>query len=159
VRVPGTALAADVSRQRKATVPVTHYCDARRRCRQCARPFLFFAEEQKHWYEALGFPLEADCLECVACRKHERQLRAARQKYEALLAETSRSEAQTLNLVGCAVLLVESGVFSVKALPGLRRLLQPLLAAATAHAEARTLLVRIEAAARAPLQDRPRRRR
>ena len=42
---------------------MTHYFDAKRVCRKCERPFLFFAEEQKYWYEDLRFPLEADCLD------------------------------------------------------------------------------------------------
>ena len=37
VRVPNTAVAADLSRQKPATVPVTHYFDAKRVCRKCGR--------------------------------------------------------------------------------------------------------------------------
>lgn len=146
VRVPNTAVAADPARQQPATVAVTHYFDARRDCRKCGKPFLFFAEEQKHWYEALKFPLEADCLECVPCRKDEQQLRAARQQYEALLGATTRSEADTLALVACGVLLAESSVFSGKVLPKLRGFLKSLLAdpAGASSAQARTLLTRIE---------------
>jgi Probable zinc-ribbon domain len=146
VRIPKTAIAAHVPSQAPATVPVTHYYDARRVCRKCGKPFLFFAEEQKYWYETLKFPLEADCLECVTCRKDEQHLRAARQRYDALLAATSRSEADTLTLVSCAVLLVESSVFSGKVLPKLRGLLKPLLAdpAGPFFVQARALLSRIE---------------
>ena len=50
-----------MSRQSPAMVPVTHYYDVTRTCRDCDRPFIFFAQEQKHWYEQLGLPLEADC--------------------------------------------------------------------------------------------------
>src|SRR5262245_57928602 len=53
VRVPKTAIAANLSNQRPATLPVTHYFDATRTCRKCGRPFLFFAEEQQYWYEVL----------------------------------------------------------------------------------------------------------
>jgi hypothetical protein len=127
VRVPHTAVVADVSRQARATIPVTHYFDARRVCRKCERPFLFFAEEQKHWYEDLRFPLEADCLECPSCRKGEQRLRASRQKYEALLEKAARTPAQTLELVECGLFLVESVVFSAKLVPRLRGLLKPLL--------------------------------
>jgi hypothetical protein len=52
-----TAVAADVSRQIFTTMPVTHYFDVKRVCRGCQRPFLFFADEQKHWYEELGFSI------------------------------------------------------------------------------------------------------
>ncbi|HSC94291.1 MAG TPA: zinc-ribbon domain containing protein [Burkholderiales bacterium] len=109
---------------------MTHYFDARRVCRKCGRPFLFFAEEQKHWYEALMFPLEADCLDCPPCRKDEQRLRAIRQKYDALLAKRIRTQAETLELVECGLFLVESVLFSAKLLPRLRGLLKPLLLAA-----------------------------
>lgn len=127
VRVPNTAVAADVSRQAKATLHVTHYFDAKRVCRKCERPFLFFAEEQKHWYEDLMFPLEADCLDCPPCRKDEQRLRAIRQKYDALLEKTVRTPTDTLELVECGLLLVESVVFSAKLVPKLRGLLRPLM--------------------------------
>ena len=127
VRVPNTAIAADVSRQGRATLHVTHYFDARRVCRKCERPFLFFAEEQKHWYENLMFPLEADCLECPPCRKDEHRLRAIRRRYDALLQDTARTASDTLELVECGLLLVESAVFSEKLVPRLRGLLKPLL--------------------------------
>jgi hypothetical protein len=146
VRVPGTAVVADVARQRPATLHVTHYFDAKRVCRKCERPFLFFAEEQKYWYEDLEFPLEADCLECAPCRKDEQRLGLVRQKYEALLRETARTEADTLELVECGVLLVESSVFSVKVLPKLRGLLKTILVAAElpSYDRARALMSRLD---------------
>lgn len=147
VRIPNTAIAADVARQAPATLHVTHYFDSKRVCRKCKRPFLFFAEEQKYWYEDLGFPLEADCLECPPCRKDEQRLGAIRQKYEALLANTTRSDTDTLELVACVLDLVEAGIFSHKVLPKLRGLLKPLLLReeAASNREARALLQRMEA--------------
>ena len=59
-RIPNTAILADLSQQTPATVPVTHYYDVKRHCLDCGRSFLFFAEEQKHWYEVLGFGLDSD---------------------------------------------------------------------------------------------------
>jgi len=163
VRVPNTAVVADVSRQRPATVAVTHYFDARRTCRKCSRPFLFFAEEQKYWYEALAFPLEADCLECPPCRKSEQKLRAARERYDALLLQTARTQTDTLELVTCALGLVESSVFAVKLLPKLRGLLKPLLvdAQGSSYAPARSALDRLKriAALRAERRTPPRQRR
>jgi hypothetical protein len=76
-RIPNTAVEADLSRQSRATVPVTHYYDVKRTCRDCARPFIFFADEQKHWYEELKLPLEADCVRCVPCRKTQREHKRA----------------------------------------------------------------------------------
>lgn len=128
VRVPNTAVVADVAHQGTPTLHVTHYFDAKRVCRKCGHPFLFFAEEQKYWYEDLKFPLEADCLDCVPCRKDEQRVRVIRQKYDALLGEKARTDADTLELVECGLYLVESVVFSAKLLPNLRGLLKPLLA-------------------------------
>ena len=146
VRVPSTAVVADVTRQQPATLHVTHYFDAKRICRRCGRPFLFFAEEQKYWYEDLEFPLEADCWECVPCRKDEQRLRLIRQKYDALSRETARTEADTLDFVECGVLLVESCVFSAKVLPKLRGLLKALSVDAEDPSDnkARVLLSRID---------------
>ncbi|MBL8346846.1 MAG: zinc-ribbon domain containing protein [Rubrivivax sp.] len=148
VRVPGTAIAANTTDQCQATVPVTHYFDARRVCRQCARPFLFFAEEQKHWYEELKFPLEADCLECVPCRKAEQRLQAAQRRYASLLGHPQRSVAETLELVECGVFLVEAGVFSKKSLPKLLGLLKAVGAApgSAHHEQALVLRARVVAA-------------
>src|SRR5262245_27545254 len=53
-RIANTAIKADVSLQHITTMPVTHYFDLKRVCQDCRRPFLFFAAEQKHWYEELG---------------------------------------------------------------------------------------------------------
>lgn len=145
VRVPQTAVAAEVEHQRPATLAVTHYFDAERVCRKCRRRFLFFAEEQKHWYEDLGFPLEADCLDCPPCRKDEHRLRSIRQKYDALLAKSPRTAPDTLELVSCALTLVESAVFSKKVLPNLRGHLRPLLSNpdGSSYTEARELASRI----------------
>jgi hypothetical protein len=147
VRIPGTAIAADTTLQARATVAVTHYYDARRVCRVCRRPFLFYAEEQKHWYEELRFPLEADCLECASCRKDAQYLQASRRRYEALLAATARTDDETLAMVDAALVLVESSVFSPKVLPRLRGALKALLADARSpsHGAARRLLSRAAA--------------
>jgi hypothetical protein len=142
-RVPNTAIAADTARQGRVTVHVTHYFDSRRVCRKCGRPFLFFAEEQKFWYEELQFPLESDCLECVLCRKEAQHLQVTRERYEELFANAARTEAETLELVECGVLLAESSVFSTKLLPRLRGHLKPLLDGPHS-ARARALVARMD---------------
>ena len=148
VRVANTAVAADVARQRPATLHVTHYYDARRVCRRCERPFLFFADEQKHWYEDLQFPLEADCLECAPCRKDEQRIHISRQTYETLLDKPARTEAETLELVECGLFLVESAAFSAKLLPRLRARLKPLLVDAEGphYAKAQALMSSLDVA-------------
>lgn len=83
-RIPNTAIVADLSRQTRATVPVTHYFDLDRQCRDCNRSFIFFAQEQKHWYEQLGFGLDSDCVRCVDCRKQQQGIARYREIYESL---------------------------------------------------------------------------
>ncbi len=70
-RIANTAIVADLSRQTAATMAVTHYFDLECNCRDCGRSFIFFAEEQKYWYEELGFGLDSDCVHCVECRKRQ----------------------------------------------------------------------------------------
>lgn len=126
--MPNTAVVADLTSQCRATVAVTHYLDARRECRICRRPFLFFAEEQKYWYEELQFPLEADCVRCSECRRHVHELRAMKQRYNTLLEAKERSAQETLELVEAAYTLVEAAVFTAKVVPRMRALLKRLKA-------------------------------
>ena len=54
-------------------------------------------------------------------------MRAIRKKYDALLEEATRTPMDTLELVECGLLLVESAVFSAKLVPKLRGFLKPLM--------------------------------
>ena len=123
-RIPNTAVAADLSRQSRATVPVTHYYDVKRRCRDCGRPFIFFAREQKHWYEDLGLPLEAECVRCVPCRKRQHGLAAKRERYEELFHVAERTSGETLEMAECGLSLIEAGLFAASLTPRVRQLLK-----------------------------------
>jgi hypothetical protein len=123
-RIPNTAVEADLSRQSRATVPVTHYYDVKRKCRDCGRPFIFFAEEQKHWYEELGLPLEADCVRCVPCRKRQHGIAAKRERYEELFHRVERTADENLEMAECCVSLIEEGVFNARQAQHVRRLLK-----------------------------------
>lgn len=125
-RIPNTAIPADLSRQAPATVPVTHYYDVRRQCRECGRPFIFFAAEQQYWYEELGFALEADCVMCVDCRKKQQGIERKRQRYEELFHVTDRTIEQDLEMVDRGLSLIESAVFHKRALERLRMILKRL---------------------------------
>ncbi len=126
VRIPNTAIAANTDKQAPATIHVTHYFDAKRVCRKCGAHFIFFAEEQRYWYEDLGFPLEADLVDCIDCRRHEHRLRERRQEYEHLLKKEDRDSEETLRMVENGVFLVEEKIFSSKLLPRLRGFLNSL---------------------------------
>jgi hypothetical protein len=125
-RIPETAIAADTSRQQRATVQVTHYYDVERRCRDCRKPFIFFAVEQKHWYEVLRFPLEADAVRCPACRKRNQTLGKARATYQRLHNLRSRSETDTVRLAEALLMLVENGVFGIRQTEHARALVRTL---------------------------------
>lgn len=125
-RIPGTAVEADLSRQTPATVPVTHYFDMPRVCRDCGRPFLFFAEEQKHWYEDLGFPLEADCVRCTDCRKQQREIARLRKRFEELIQVRNRTIEQGCELADCCLTLMEDGLFTIKQSQRVRTILNSI---------------------------------
>jgi len=124
VRIPNTAIAADLSRQKPATVAVTHYFDAKRVCADCRKPFIFFAAEQKYWYEELGFPLESDCVRCVPCRKKQQGVESTRQRYEELFHVQDRTPEQDLEMVECSLMLVEAGLFGKRQLERIRGILK-----------------------------------
>lgn len=48
-RIPNTAILADLALQTRATIPVTHYFDLNRQCRDCARFFIFLP-----WSKSIG---------------------------------------------------------------------------------------------------------
>lgn len=123
-RIPHTAIEADLTRQSRATVAVTHYYDVKRTCRECGRPFIFFAEEQKHWYEELGLPLEADCVRCVPCRKRQHGIAAKRERYEELFHVPARTADQHLEMAECCLSLIEAGVFTDRQAERVRALLK-----------------------------------
>jgi hypothetical protein len=123
-RIPNTAIPADLSRQTPATVQVTHYFDVTRQCRDCGEPFIFFAEEQKYWYEVLGFGLDSDCVKCAPCRKKEQGIAALRERYEALSHIVHRTGAESLEMAECCLQLLEASVFHERQLAHVRALLK-----------------------------------
>jgi hypothetical protein len=123
-RIPETAIQADLSRQTPATVPVTHYFDVKRVCRDCGRPFIFFAEEQRHWYEELGFGLDSDCVRCAPCRKKQQGVARKRERYEVLFHVSSRSVEQNLEMADCCLTLIEEAIFHARQTERVRMLLK-----------------------------------
>jgi hypothetical protein len=122
-RIPNTAVAANLSKQTPATFAVTHYYDVKRPCRDCGRYFIFFAEEQKYWYEELGFGLDSDCVRCVECRKRSQGVAHMRERYEELFGEPNRTLHQALEMAECALSLMEAGMFGARQTERVRMLL------------------------------------
>jgi len=127
-RIPDTAVPADLTRQSPATFPVTHYFDLKRSCDDCRKPFIFFAEEQKYWYEELGFGLESDCIGCAFCRKKQQGIAQSRAWYEALFHIADRTVEQKLEMTECCLNLVEASVFHRNQIQHIRMLLNQLSA-------------------------------
>jgi hypothetical protein len=122
-RIPNTAIPADLGRQVPQTVPVTHYFDMECKCRDCGRPFIFFAREQKHWYEDLGFSLNSDCVRCVECRKQQQGIARERERFETLYHVPEKTVEQCLQMAEACLSLIESGAFSKKQSECVRMLL------------------------------------
>jgi len=102
---------------------VTHYYDVKRECRDCNRPFIFFAQEQKHWYEELGFPLESDCVRCVECRKRQHGIALKRERYEQLFHVPNRTSDEDLEMAECCLSLIEASAFGNRQTQRVRMLL------------------------------------
>ena len=130
-RIPHTAIRADLSKQSRATVPVTHYYDVRRECSDCGRPFLFFAEEQQYWYEDMGFALESNCVRCVPCRKRKQGIEQKRARYEELLHKPDPSIDERLEMAECCLTLMEAGEFYRRQTERVRMILRQVKSTST----------------------------
>ena len=125
-RIPHTAVKANLSQQTPATVPVTHYFDLKRTCRDCHRPFIFFAKEQQHWYEELGFGLESDCVCCVECRKKQQGIARQREIYESLFHVPEKNTTETIDMASACLELMVQGIFTKRQTARVRMLLNSL---------------------------------
>ena len=68
-----SAIPADTEKQNYSVFPRQYYVDILKSCRDCKHKFIFFALEQKYWYEELGFYIDADCVRCTNCRAEDRE--------------------------------------------------------------------------------------
>ncbi len=122
-RIPNTAIRANLKKQVRATVQWTHYFDEARTCRECGKPFIFFAKEQAYWHETLQITLDADCVRCVACRRSLRAIARIRSFYESMLAREDRSPTDDLKLAAVGLKLIEEGIFGSRAIEKVRAIL------------------------------------
>lgn len=106
---PESAVAADVEKQNYSIFPRKVYVDIEKACRECGRPFLFYALEQRYWFEQLGFFVDADCVKCVECRKAEQQVKLLMLEYEALLKLDKRDGQESARLKDVAEELFRVG--------------------------------------------------
>ncbi len=52
--------------------PKYFYLDIPKKCVQCNEEFVFYAKEQKYWYEVLKFRFNSVAIRCPSCRKSKR---------------------------------------------------------------------------------------
>ena len=124
--ISGTAITADLSKQTPATIPITHYYDEDRTCHNCARHFIFFALEQKYWYEELKFPLDADCVCCSTCRKANQKIALQQKRYEELCHIENRTIDEMFEMANCCLTLIEQGFFSDRQTEHVRAIINQL---------------------------------
>lgn len=151
VLYPDTAVLADVSKQNFAVFPRTYYVDVRRVCRTCQRPFIFFAREQRYWFETLRFFVDADCVFCPTCRRESRHVQRRLRRYSDLYARPEPSSKELMFMVEDAAFLLERGVLKnlnnigkvknratrvIPEYPGVKVLAQALTAARAARSAA-----------------------
>ncbi len=110
--IPETAVEADTNLQRNPSVLVTHYFDVRRVCRDCGRKFIFFADQQKHWYEVLDLKLDVNCVRCFPCRKIRHRAKVARERYDELIHHAEPGPVEWAELAELTVDLIQLGAFS-----------------------------------------------
>ena len=124
-RIPNTAIVADPSRYAgdPLYLDCTHYFDLQERCQGCRSLFLFYAEEQKYWYEVLKLPLEAYAKHCVPCRKKKQRDGFAAKRYKALSHVKPRSIEEDLEMAKCALELVDRRLGASKLLNRVKILL------------------------------------
>ena len=105
-----TALIAQTEKQNFAVFPRKYYVDVLRSCRTCHRPFIFFAKEQRYWFETLRFFVDADCVHCPDCRHESRAVQRRLRRYSDLFAKNGTTRKELMFLVDDAIYLLGHGV-------------------------------------------------
>jgi Probable zinc-ribbon domain len=77
---PETAIPAGRSADRYGSHLL--YVDRLCRCIECFRPFVFYAQEQRFWVEALGFHPDSTATRCTECRRTVRKVKQRRDRIE-----------------------------------------------------------------------------
>ncbi|EIC19410.1 zinc-ribbon domain containing protein [Thiorhodovibrio frisius] len=106
---PETAIPANMDRQEYSIYPRSLYVDIVEHCEECHRAFIFFAKEQQYWFETLGFWIDAHCTRCCDCRRKDHEIKGMQRKYEALVSNSDRSEAESRELKQVALELYQLG--------------------------------------------------
>jgi hypothetical protein len=106
---PESVLVARTEEQNYAVFPRRYYVDVLRSCRSCCRKFIFFAKEQRYWFETLKFFVDADCVLCPDCRRTSRLVQRRVRRYSDLMKRKARTMDELQTLVDDATYLFEHG--------------------------------------------------
>lgn len=100
-----TAIPADITKQNYAVYPRKIYIDIEAHCSGCQREFIFFALEQKYWFEELKFWVDSHCIKCVNCRKSDFAIKQMQVNYSNLVSKIARTaeETQLAKTIGLAL--------------------------------------------------------
>lgn len=112
---PETAIPANAAKQNYSIFPRKFYVDIERCCTHCGRWFIFYAVEQKFWFEELGFYVDADCTKCIDCRKNDQNLKLLQKRYQVLNVKSDRTTKETSELKKIALELFQLGYIKDKA--------------------------------------------
>jgi hypothetical protein len=142
---PESAIKADTSRQNYTVFPRGYYADVLKQCRTCQRPFIFFAREQQHWYEVLGFYVDADCVHCPECRRSNQQLRRRFKRNSESVGRSDLKDRELVTLVSDATFLWQAGVLrDEQRLRRLRNLSRRRIPGSTATNEIDGVILQLE---------------
>ena len=87
------AVRANIDAQNYSVHPRFWYIDAWQNCIQCGSAFVFTIAEQQFWYEELRFWVGSYPTRCKACRRSQRALLEAKQRYGELREQAIRRDA------------------------------------------------------------------
>jgi hypothetical protein len=119
IHVP-SAIPADTTKQNFTVFPRGYYVDILKSCRDCKHKFIFFALEQKHWYEELGFYIDADCVRCTNCRSEGRETKMRFKRFSDSIGIDDPTDEVLETLIGDTTFLWRKEVYRNE--NGLRRL-------------------------------------
>ncbi|KZN53215.1 zinc-ribbon domain-containing protein [Pseudoalteromonas luteoviolacea] len=104
-----TAIPANINKQNFALFPRSLYVDIEEECVDCHRLFIFYALEQKYWFEELRFWVDAHCIRCIECRKKDQEIKNMQRRYGDLVSKENRTNDETAELKSIALELYQLG--------------------------------------------------
>ncbi|WP_444922492.1 zinc-ribbon domain-containing protein [Microbulbifer sp. CnH-101-G] len=111
---PETAILANIDKQDYAIYPRKMYVDIEEQCEVCKRPFIFFAKEQKYWFEELHFYVDAHCTRCIDCRKKDQEIKRLQTSYCELVSKGKHTSEESNKLKNIALELLQLGIIKDK---------------------------------------------